>query len=287
VAAPGEAKSDLWQFVQFSKRFKVEEAWPADMVAKKPEYKGKTLYDVLFANGQVNAFPLSDVAKANDHAWTGYMNDESKELGYYLQKGLFEEYASFGRGHGHDLANFDAYHKARGLRWPVVDGKETLWRFREGYDPYVAKGADIEFYGKPDKRAVIFALPYENPPEMPDADFDMWLCTGRVLEHWHTGSMTRRVPELHRSVPEAQVFMNPDDAARRGLQRGMAVKVASRRGEIEATLETRGRNKPPIGLIFIPFFDEGRLVNKLTLDATCPISKETDFKKCAVKVTKA
>jgi nitrate reductase NapA len=287
VAAPGEARSDLWQFVQFSKRFKVEEAWPAEMIAKKPEYKGKTLYDVLFANGQVDKYPLSDVAKANDHAWTGYMNDESKELGFYLQKGLFEEYASFGRGHGHDLADFDAYHKARGLRWPVVDGKETLWRFREGYDPYVGKGADIEFYGKPDKRAVIFALPYEAPPEVPDAEFDMWLCTGRVLEHWHTGSMTRRVPELHRSVPEAQVFMNPDDAARRGLQRGMSVKVASRRGEIVARLETRGRNKPPVGLIFIPFFDEGRLVNKLTLDATCPISKETDFKKCAVKVTQA
>ena len=287
VAAPGEAKSDLWQFVQFAKRFKVEDAWPADMIAKKPEYKGKTLYDVLFANGQVNKYPLEDVAKANDHAWTGYMNDESKELGYYLQKGLFEEYASFGRGHGHDLADFDAYHKARGLRWPVVDGKETLWRFREGYDPYVEKGSDIQFYGKPDKRAVIFALPYEPPAESPDAEFDMWLSTGRVLEHWHTGSMTRRVPELHRSVPEAQVFMNPDDATKRGLQRGMQVKVASRRGEIVATLETRGRNKPPVGLIFIPFFDEGRLVNKLTLDATCPISKETDFKKCAVKVTKA
>ncbi|WP_227818107.1 nitrate reductase catalytic subunit NapA [Nitrogeniibacter aestuarii] len=287
VAPPGEAKSDLWQFVQFAKRFKVEDAWPADMIAKKPEYKGKTLYDVLFENGQVNQFKLEDVAKANDHAWTGYMNDESKELGYYLQKGLFEEYASFGRGHGHDLADFDAYHKARGLRWPVVDGKETLWRFREGYDPYVEKGSDIQFYGKKDKRAVIFALPYEPPAESPDADYDMWLCTGRVLEHWHTGSMTRRVPELHRSVPEAQVFMNPDDATKRGLQRGMKVKVASRRGEIVATLETRGRNKPPVGLIFVPFFDEGRLVNKLTLDATCPISKETDFKKCAVKVTKA
>jgi len=54
-----------------------------------------------------------------------------------------------------------------------------------------------------------------------------------------------------------------------------------------ARLETRGRNKPPVGLIFIPFFDEGRLVNKLILDATCPISKETDFKKCPVKVVKA
>ena len=60
-----------------------------------------------------------------------------------------------------------------------------------------------------------------------------------------------------------------------------------RRGEIVLRVETRGRNKVPQGLVFVPFFDGGRLVNKLTLDATCPISKETDFKKCAVKVVKA
>ena len=287
VSAPGEAKSDLWQYIQFAKRFKVEEVWPEELLAKKPEYRGKTLYDVLYANGQVNKFPLADVDKANAHAIPGYMNDESKELGFYLQKGLFEEYAAFGRGHGHDLADFDVYHKARGLRWPVVDNKETLWRFREGYDPYVKAGEGVKFYGHKDNKAVVFALPYQDPPEKPDAEFDMWLCTGRVLEHWHTGSMTRRVPELHRSVPEAQIFMHPDDAQKRGLQRGMAVKVVSRRGEIVARLETRGRNKPPVGLIFVPFFDEGRLVNKLTLDATCPISKETDYKKCAVKVLKA
>ena len=287
VSAPGEAKSDLWQYIQFAKRFKVEDVWPEELIAKKPEYRGKTLYDVLYANGQVDKFPLADVEKANGHAWAGYMNDESKELGYYLQKGLFEEYAAFGRGHAHDLADFDVYHKARGLRWPVVDNKETLWRFREGYDPYVKAGEGVKFYGYKDNKAIIFALPYQDPPEMPDAEFDMWLCTGRVLEHWHTGSMTRRVPELHRSVPEAQIFMHPEDAQKRGLQRGMAVKVVSRRGEIVARLETRGRNKPPVGLIFVPFFDEGRLVNKLTLDATCPISKETDYKKCAVKVLKA
>ncbi|NMG44704.1 nitrate reductase catalytic subunit NapA [Aromatoleum toluvorans] len=286
VAAPGQAKSDLWQLVEFSKRFKVEDVWPAELIAKKPELKGKTLFDVLYKNGSVNKFPLADVEKTNAHAIPGYMNDESKELGFYLQKGLFEEYAQFGRGHGHDLADFAMYHKARGLRWPVVEGKETLWRFREGYDPYVKTGEGVKFYGHKDGKAVIFALPYQDPPEMPDKEYDMWLCTGRVLEHWHTGSMTRRVPELHRSVPEAQIFMHPDDATKRGLQRGMLVKVASRRGEITARLETRGRNKPPVGLIFIPFFDEGRLVNKLTLDATCPISKETDFKKCAVKVLK-
>ena len=287
VKAPGESRSDLWQYMEFSKRFKVEEVWPEDLIAKKPEYRGKTLYDILFANGEVNKFPKSELAKINSHAIKDYTNDESEHFGYYVHKGLFEEYARFGRGHAHDLALFDIYHKARGLRWPVIDGKETLWRFREGYDPYVKAGEGVKFYGYKDGRAIIFALPYQQPAEMPDKEYDLWLCTGRVLEHWHTGSMTRRVAELHKAVPEAQVFMHPDDAKKRGLQRGMQVKVKSRRGEILARIETKGRNKPPVGLIFVPFFDESRLVNKLTLDATCPISKETDYKKCAVKVVKA
>jgi nitrate reductase NapA len=278
VQAPGEAKSDLWQLVEFSKRFRVEEVWPAELVAKT-SHKGKTLYDVLFANGVVNKFPLNQLQQ-------GYANDESKHFGFYLQKGLFEEYAQFGRGKQHDLADFETYHKARGLRWPVVGGKETLWRFREGYDPYVKAGEGYKFYGKPDGKAVIFALPYQPPAEAPDKEYDLWLCTGRILEHWHTGSMTRRVPELYRSFPDAVLFMHPEDAQARGMQRGQTVKIASRRGEIQVRVETRGRNKMPRGLVFVPFFDGGRLINKLTLDATCPISKETDFKKCAVKVTK-
>jgi nitrate reductase NapA len=286
VKAPGESKSDLWQYLEFSKRFKMEEVWPKELLDKAPEYAGKTLYDVLYANGVVNKFPLAELEKVNGHAIKGYMNDESKYFGYYVQKGLFEEYAQFGRGHGHDLALFDLYHKARGLRWPVVDNKETLWRFREGYDPYVKKGEGVKFYGNADGKAVIFALPYQPPAESPDAEYDMWLCTGRVLEHWHTGTMTRRVPELYKAFPDAWVFMNPDDATKRGLKRGDAVKVVSRRGEITTKVETRGRNKMPAGLVFVPFFDESRLVNKLTLDATCPISKETDFKKCAVKIVK-
>jgi nitrate reductase NapA len=280
VPAPGKSKSDLWQYVEFSKRFKMEEVWPADLLDKAPQYKGKTLYDVLYANGQVNKFPLSEIQK-------GFDNDESKDFGFYLQKGLFEEYAEFGRGHAHDLAPFETYHQARGLRWPVVDSKETLWRFREGYDPYVKKGEGVKFYGKPDGKAWIFALPYQPAAEVPDKEFDLWLSTGRVLEHWHTGSMTRRVPELYRAMPDAWLYMNPEDAKKRGLQRGDTVKVSSRRGEISTKVETRGRNKMPPGVVFMPFFDEHRLVNKLTLDATCPISKETDFKKCACKVVKA
>jgi nitrate reductase NapA len=287
VSAPGLARSDLWQMMEFSKRFKVDEVWPAELIAKQPALKGKTLFDVLFKNGKVNKFGMADLTKVNGKYIPGYSNDESKAFGFYVQKGLFEEYAEFGRGHGHDLADFDVYHEVRGLRWPVVNGKETLWRFREGYDPYVKAGEGVKFYGHKDGKANIFALPYQPPAESPDKEFDLWLCTGRVLEHWHTGSMTRRVPELHRAVPEAVVFMHPDDAQARGIQRGMKIKVASRRGEITAQVETKGRNKVPRGLIFVPFFDEGRLVNKLTLDATCPISKETDFKKCAVKVVRA
>jgi len=277
IDAPGESRSDLWQVMEFSKRFKMEEVWTEELLAKKPEYRGKTLFDVLYQNGQVDKFPVEDIEK-------GYANQEAKDFGFYVQKGLFEEYASFGRGHAHDLAPFDAYHAGRGLRWPVVNGAETRWRFREGRDPYVKQGRDIEFYGFADGKARIFALPYEPPAESPDSEYPFWLVTGRVLEHWHSGSMTRRVPELYRSFPNAVVFMHPDDAAERKLGRGDEVKVQSRRGFIRTRIETEGRDKVPRGVVFVPWFDESQLINKVTLDATDPISLQTDFKKCAVKI---
>jgi nitrate reductase NapA len=277
VRAPGEARSDLWQLVEFSKRFKTDEVWTEELLANNPEQRGKTLYEVLFANGTVDKYPIAEL---DPH----YDNDESYRFGYYIQKGLFEEYAQFGRGHAHDLASFDTYHQTRGLRWPVVDGKETRWRYREAYDPYVESGTAVQFYGKKDKKAVIFALPYEPAAESPDEEYDFWLSTGRVLEHWHSGSMTQRVPELYRAFPDAMVYMHPDDAKDKGFRRGSEVRVVSRRGEITTRVETRGRNKPPRGLVFVPWFDASQLINKVTLDATDPISKQTDYKKCAVKI---
>jgi nitrate reductase NapA len=194
----------------------------------------------------------------------------------------------------------------RGLKWPVVDGKETPWRFNEAYDPYVSEGSGIEFYGKalkaipsgdldgitdPEKvslagKAKIFFRPYAAPVEQPDESYPFWMSTGRVLEHWHSGTMTRRVPELHRAVPSAQVFIHPQDARKLGLARDDLAWVESRRGRFKAVVETGGRNGMPRGTVFVPWFDEAVFVNKVTLDATCPISKETDFKKCAVKVYK-
>ncbi|EIO4564308.1 periplasmic nitrate reductase subunit alpha [Vibrio parahaemolyticus] len=277
VGTVGDAKSDLWQVMEFSKRFKMEEVWPEELLAKAPQYRGKTMYDMLFKNGQVDKFPLEEARE---------LNDDSHHFGFYVQKGLFEEYATFGRGHGHDLAPYDVYHTVRGLRWPVVDGKETQWRFKEGSDPYAKAGSGWDFYGNADGKAKIISAPYEAPPEVPDLEFDLWLCTGRVLEHWHTGTMTRRVPELYKAVPDAVCYMHPEDAKARNVRRGEEVVIANKRGEVRVRVETRGRNRPPKGLVFVPFFDARILINKLILDATDPLSKQTDFKKCPVKITK-
>jgi nitrate reductase NapA len=231
--------------------------------------------------------------------------------GFFIDKYLFEEYASFGRGHGHDLAPFDVYHKVRGLKWPVVDGKETQWRFNAKYDPYAAKAVkkagtnnSHAFYGPLAKalkqgdlmgikdktkkslknKAKIFARPYMDPPEMPCKSYPVWLCTGRVLEHWHSGTMTMRVPELYRAVPEALCYMHPEDAKKYGVKQGQLAWVESRRGKVKARVETRGRNRPSRGLVFVPWFDEKVFINKVCLDATCPQSKQTDYKKCAIKI---
>ena len=78
-----------------------------------------------------------------------------------------------------------------------------------------------------------------------------------------------------------------EDAEKKGLQQGDLVWVESRRGKVKAHIDTRGRNRPPVGLIYVPWFDEKVFINKVCLDATCPISKQTDFKKAAVKIYKA
>ena len=86
VEAPGEARSDLWQLMEFAKRFTTDEVWPAEILDAHPEFQGKTLFDVLFRNGNVDRFPLDDLDPA-------YANHEAQHFGFYVQKGLFEEYA--------------------------------------------------------------------------------------------------------------------------------------------------------------------------------------------------
>jgi nitrate reductase NapA len=169
--------------------------------------------------------------------------------------------------------------------WPFVDGRETKWRYNARTDPAAdPERGEFDFYGNADHRAWIWLRPYEAPPEWPDEEFPFWLSTGRVLEHWHSGSMTRRIPTLHQAVPRAYVELHPRDAEELGVRDRDRVRLVTRRGsmEIEARIDYRGR--PARRQVFVPFFDESLLVNELTLDAYCPISAQPDYKKCAVRV---
>jgi len=341
VLPVGDAMSDTWQWVELSKRFTVKDLWGEQTLlstggkvklpdvineAKKMGYsEDTTMYEILFANEKAKSYK----ADLDDPIQAGYDNSEAfgdkrnvvgsdgkvfKGYGFFIQKYLFEEYADFGRGHGHDLADFDTYHKVRGLKWPVVDGKETQWRFNVKYDPYAAHAVkkagtnnSHAFYGTLAKalpygdlngitnkektplpnKAKIFARPYMDAPEMPDEEYPVWMSTGRVLEHWHSGTMTMRVPELYRAVPEALCYMHPVDAKKYDVKQGELCWIESRRGKVKARVETRGRNRPSRGLVFVPWFDEKVFINKVCADYTCPQSKQTDFKKCAVKIYKA
>ncbi|MHC5068822.1 MAG: molybdopterin dinucleotide binding domain-containing protein, partial [Planctomycetota bacterium] len=159
-------------------------------------------------------------------------------------------------------------------------------RFVAGDDPYVTKGKDVDFYMAKagDARAIAWARPYEAPPEVPDSEYPLWLCTGRVVEHWHTGTMTGRVPQLKRAMPNAFVELNPKDAAEMRIKDGDQVRIVSRRGTCVLPVSLYGRSIPARGSIFVPFFDETKLINNVTLDAFCPMSKEPDYKKCAVRL---
>ncbi|MBW2579957.1 MAG: molybdopterin-dependent oxidoreductase, partial [Deltaproteobacteria bacterium] len=199
---------------------------------------------------------------------------------------IWNEYIRFHDNPKHRMAPYKELKARSGIQWPFVNGMETKWRFNPKYDP-AAKGKGFDFYGKPDHKAWIWLRPYEPPAESPDSEYPFWLNTGRVLEHWHTGSMTRRVPILHKAVPEAYVEVNPDDAAALGITNGSKVKITSRRGSVVMKASINGRGNPPKGMVFVPFFDEHYLINEVTLDAFCPISKQPDYKKCAVKVERA
>ena len=202
---------------------------------------------------------------------------------------MFEEYRSFTVGVGKDLASYEQLKQARGLSWPVVDGRETRYRYAASYDPYVKKDRGVHFYKAKGfgEKAAVWLRPYHPPAEVPDADYPFWLTTGRILEHWHTGSMTRRVKQLHQAAPTAYIELNRADALGLGLQDGAEVRVVSRRGELTLPAKIDHRGKPPRGTVFIPFFDESQLVNVLTLDALDNISKEPDYKKCAVRIERA
>jgi len=267
VPPPGEARDDCWQTIAVARRLH-DRGHPG-----MKDKDGKFLFHVVDPKGV--AVPIWD--------WARYYDVNVDEH-------LFEEYRKFSRFKHKDLAPYREYVAARGLRWPVVkqpDGtwRETRFRFAKADDPYATR-AEIQFYHSvtKDDRALIWFHPWEAPPETPDQKFPFWLCTGRVLEHWHTGTMTMRIPQLARAMPQAYCEMNRDDARKLGVADGEVVVIESRRGKLELPVWLEGRGQPPPGTVFVPFFDESIAINLATLEAHDPLSKQPDYKKCAVRV---
>lgn len=270
VTPPGEARDDAWQTIAVAHRL-LELGLPG-----MKDKEGKFIFETKDATGKV--VPIWE--------WEHYYDVN-------VDRRLYEEYRPFTHMKHKNVAPYDVLAKERGMRWPVVETKpgqwrETRWRFVEGHDPFVEEGKGIQFYHSKtkDDKALIWFRPYVPPPESPDDEYDFWLCTGRVVEHWHSGTMTRRVPQLSRSMPAAYAELHPDDARERGISNGDTVILETRRGRIELPAWVDGRAKPARGSVFVPFFDERAQINLLTLDAHDPFSKQPDYKKCAVKVRK-
>ncbi|MFT5855604.1 MAG: nitrate reductase NapA, partial [Verrucomicrobiales bacterium] len=219
VEPPGDARDDTWMTIAIARKL-----YEMGFEGAKDK-DGRFLFHYEGPDGK--EYPCWD--------WEHYYSEN-----FNVDRALFEEYRVMTTAKHKDVAPYDELVKTQGLRWPVVqqpDGswRETRYRFSEFDDPYVEKGKEIQFYHSTtkDDRAQIWFCPYEAPPEVPDDEYPFWLCTGRVLEHWHTGSMTMRVPELQGAMPHAYVEMHPDDAKQAGLGNGELALLKSRRGEMQ------------------------------------------------------
>jgi nitrate reductase NapA len=176
-----------------------------------------------------------------------------------------------------------------GVFWPcpTEDHPGTLRRYVKGDDPVVPNDWPTRmcFYGKPNKKAVVWLRPQADPQEVPDSEFPFYYTTGRVIEHWHTGTMTKKCRELVQTKTVSEVEIHPDDAQQLGVRTGDPVKVTSRRGS--QVFPANVTDTSPVGMVFVHMHDDERMCNAVTIDAFDPGSKQPEFKICAVKLEKA
>lgn len=160
----------------------------------------------------------------------------------------------------------------KGLQWPCPDTSHpgTVFLHKDGK---FTRG-----------KGLFHAVKFKEPAEVPDEEYPFNLSTGRILWHFHTGTMTRRSPTLNERVPEGYVEINGLDAKALNIKDGEMVKVSSRRGEIEIKCKVTPRVMK--GMVFIPFHFEEAAANVLTNPAFDPVAKIPELKTCAVNVKK-
>jgi nitrate reductase (cytochrome) len=231
--------------------------------------------------------------------WDGdVLIDFARRLGYgqYFAhytgpESVWAEYLTLTRGRTLDFsgATYARLRKERGLRWPVPTESHpgTTHRY-VATDPLYpadkAQGRRMYFYGKPDGKAVVFARPDKGPEEPVDREYPVALTTNRVLEHWHTITMTGQIPQLNRAAGQPYVEINPDDARDWRVANREVVRVITRRGQLE--LEARVIDRPRRGSVCIPFHWPEKLTNVLVNDAVDPVSFEPEYKVAACRIEK-
>jgi formate dehydrogenase alpha subunit len=157
------------------------------------------------------------------------------------------------------------------LQWPVPNAEHPG-------TPYLHKGKFSRGLGH------FSSIAFKEPAEVPDEEYPLLLTTGRIMFHFHTGSMTRRSEKLDREVPEGYIEISPEDADHLGLDKSERVRVVSRRGEIETHAWITKRVPP--GTVFIPFHFAEAAANVLTNPALDPVAKIPEYKVAAVRVEK-
>jgi nitrate reductase NapA len=208
-------------------------------------------------------------------------------VSYKTPEEAWDEYRKFSAASPYNFEGMtrERLRKERGLQWPcpTEDHPGTPRRYIKG-DPYVKEGRAIHFYGKPDGKAVVFLRPYIPSNEQLSEEFPVHLTTGRVVEQWHTGTMTDKIPSLAKGSGPGVFYLNPQDANDMNVKDGEEIEVSSGYGTVRAKVkisenETRG-------VVFAAFYDPKFMINNIVADNFDPVSKEPEYKVTAVSVKK-
>lgn len=181
---------------------------------------------------------------------------------------------------------YERLRRTRGLQWPCPDANHpgTKRRFVGGDDPLVTPGRKIEFYGRPNRRALIHRGEYRPVPEQTTPEFPLILTTGRVLEQWHSGTITDRIPELAGATGRGRAFFHPQDARRLEIRPGDRVLLRSLHGSLELPADVTPALR--LGVVWVSFYDAKVLINRVVADHVDAVSKQPEYKVTAIRATR-